>query len=328
MHLMNPRLIRSTILVALTLFSGCQANREAAAPTGMISLRLQADWFPQPEQGGFFTALAKGIYKAEGLDVSILPLGQYTSALKVVASGGAEFGLASSDMILEAVANGLPLVAIGASMQHDPQAIMVHKSSPVRDFTALEGRSVAAHPSSTWFKFIVSKYQLKNVRETPATQSIANFLADPNYIQQIFVTSEPYFVKAAGVDYRTMLISDAGYDPYRVFFVHKDFLAKNPDTVRKFVRASIEGWRVYLRDPDPAHAMISKLNPAQNPDQMKFSLQAMRDGGFITGADPTGPGIGRMTPARWAATNEQLTSLGVIRKPIDPASAYTLQFLP
>lgn len=213
-------------------------------------------------------------------------------------------------------------------MQHDPQAIMLHKDSPVHDFAGLEGHSVAAQPGATWFKFIVSKYHLKDVRETPATHSIANFLADPSYIQQIFVTSEPYFVKNAGIDFRTMLISSAGYDPYRVFFVRKDYMEQHPDVTAKFVRATIKGWQEYLRDPGPANALILKLNPAQNPAQMQYTLQALKDGGFITGPDATGAEIGRMTPERWAATNTQLTELGVIRKPIDSATAYTLKFLP
>jgi hypothetical protein len=54
----------------------------------------------------------------------------------------------------------------------------------------------------------------------------------------------------------------------------------------------------------------------------------MKDGGLITGPDASGAEIGKMTPARWAVTNEQLTALGVIRKPIDPSTAYTLKFLP
>ena len=310
------------VISALALLTGCQADK--APSNGLVPLRLQTDWFPQPEHGGFYTALTKGFYQAEGLDVTLLPLGQYSSSLKVVSSGGAEFGLASSDQILEAVANGLPVTAVAAFMQHDPQAIMVHANSPVKNFADLEGRSVAAQPGSTWFKFIVNKFHLKDVRETPATHSIANFLADPNYIQQIFVTSEPYFVKKANVPFRTILISDAGYDPYRVFFVHKDYLAKNPEITAKFVRASLKGWQEYLRDPAPAHALIQKLNPAQNADQMQFTLQTLKDGSFISSSSA----IGQMTPARWAATNDQLNSLGVIRQPIDPTTAYTTKFLP
>ncbi|MCX6608936.1 MAG: ABC transporter substrate-binding protein [Acidobacteria bacterium] len=309
-------------LCAITLLTGCQSTPPPSS--GLVPVRLQTDWFPQPEHGGFYTALTKGFYQAEGLDVTLLPLGQYSSSLKVVSSGGAEFGLASSDQILEAVANGLPVTAVGAFMQHDPQAIMVHANSPVKSFPDLEGRSVAAQPGSTWFKFIVSKYHLKDVRETPATHSIANFLADPNYIQQIFVTSEPYFVKNANVPFRTILISEAGYDPYRVFFVHREFASKNPEVTAKFVRASLKGWQEYLRDPAPAHALILKLNPAQNAAQMQFTLDTVKEGAFIS----SGPEIGKMTPARWAATNDQLNSLGVVRQPIDPTTAYTTKFLP
>jgi NitT/TauT family transport system substrate-binding protein len=328
------RKIKTTAVVTLALsatlalITGCHGNQSASNNKGLVPVRLQADWYPQPEQGGYYTALVNGYYKAEGLDVTILPLGPYTSGPQVVASGSAELGLGSSDQILEAVSNGLPLIAVSATMQHDPQAIMVHKDSPVHNFSDLEGHSVAAQPGATWFKYIVSKYHLKDVRETPATHSIANFLADPNYIQQIFVTSEPFFVKNAGVDFRTILISGAGYDPYRTLFVRKDYMDQHPDVVAKFVRATIKGWQEYLRDPAPANALILKLNPAQNPAQMQYTLQALKDGSFITGPDASGADIGKMTPARWAATNEQLTALGVIRKPIDPASAYTLKFLP
>jgi NitT/TauT family transport system substrate-binding protein len=330
---LNPaaKILAALALVSIAvapILSGCHSSQSPSAGSSLTPVRLQADWYPQPEQGGYYTALVKGYYQAEGLDVTILPLGPYTSAPQVVSSGSADFGLGSSDQILEAVSNGLPLTAISATMQHDPQAIMVHKNSPVHDFSDLEGRSVAAQPGATWFKFIVSKYHLKDVRETPATHSIANFLADPSYIQQIFVTSEPYFVKNAGVDFRTILISGAGYDPYRVLFVRNDFMNQHPDVAAKFVRATIKGWQEYLRDPGPANAMILKLNPAQNPAQMQYTLQALKDGSFITGPDASGEAIGKMDPARWAATNQQLTALGVIKKPIDPATAYTLKFLP
>ena len=316
-----------TALSTWAAVTGCKPSATGTTNNGLIPIRLQADWYPQPEQGGYFAAVAEGFYQAEGLDVTILPLGQYTSAPQVVSSGGADFGLGASDQILEAVSNGLPLIAIGATMQHDPQAVMIHKDSPIQSFSDLEGHTVAAQPGATWFRYIVGKYHLKNVRETPATHSIANFLADPNYIQQIFVTSEPYFVSKAGGTFRTLLISSAGYDPYRVFFTRRDYIEQHPEIVAKFVRATIKGWKEYLQNPGPANAMILKLNPAQNPAQMQYTLQALKDRSFITGPDASGTEIGKMTAARWAANNDQLTSLGVVRKPIDPATAYTLKFL-
>ena len=309
-------------------FTGCRGKQHLETKNGLIQVRLQADWYPQPEQGGYFNAVVKGFYKDEGLDVTILPLPAYGSGLPSVAHGDVEFGLISSDKILETVSNGIPLVAIGATMQHDPQGLMMHQDSPVHSFADLEGHIVAAQPSATWFRYVVSKYHLNNVHETPATHSIANFLADPNYIQQIFITSEPFFVTKAGGTYRTLLISSTGYDPYRVFYTRQPFIDDHPEIVGKFVRASIRGWKDYMQDPSAANALILKLNPAQRLDQMQYTFRALKEGNFITGADTSGADIGRMTAERWATIYDQLTSLGIIKNRVDPATAYTLKFLP
>jgi NitT/TauT family transport system substrate-binding protein len=167
---------------------GCHSNRPVAS-SGLNPISLQLDWYPQPEHGGFFAAQMLGYYKAEGLDVTLLPLPQYGSVAQLVASGKADFGLGSSDQVLEWNSNGLPLVAVSATMQHDPQAVMVHKDSPIRDFKDLEGHTIAAQTGATWLKYVTLRYNLHQVREIPTTLSIANFLTDPGYVQQIFVTS-------------------------------------------------------------------------------------------------------------------------------------------
>jgi len=310
---------------ALTV-AGCRSSQPAAVG-GLAPIRLQLDWYPQPEHGGFFAAELLGYYKAEGLDVTILPLPQYGSAAQLVSSGKADFGLGSSDAILEWNSNGLPLVAVSATMQHDPQAIMVHRDSPIHDFKDLEGHTIAAQTGATWLKFVTLRYGLHQVRQVPSTLSIANFLADPGYVQQIFITSEPFFAKQAGVEVRTLLISSSGYDPYRVSFTTRDFAAQHPDLVAKFVRASIRGWQAYLSDPAATNALLLKLNPALNPAQEAYTAQTLRDGGFITGGDPSGAQTGRMTAARWQTSYEQLKSLGILHGPVDPATTFALNFV-
>ena len=314
-------------LTIVYILSGCH-SRTPAAESGLTPIRLQLDWYPQPEQGGFFAAQLLGYYKAEGLDVTILPLPQYGSVAQLVATGQADIGLGSSDQMLEWNSNGLPLVAISATMQHDPQAVMVHAASAIHSFADLEGHTISAQTGATWLKYVISQYHLQHVREIPSTKSIANFISDPNYVQQIFITSEPFFAKQAGADVRTMLISSSGYDPYRVSFTSRDFLARHPDVIAKFVRASIHGWQSYLRDPASTNAALLKLNPALNPAQEAYTAQALRDGGFVTGTDPASDQTGHMTAARWQATYDQLKSLGILHAPIDPTVAYTLKFIP
>ncbi len=311
--------------LAFTL-AGCR-TQSPVTQGGLAPVKLQLDWYPQPEQGGFFTAQMLGYYKAEGLDVTMLPLPQYGSAAQVVASGNADFGLGSSDQILDWNSNGLPLIAVAATMQHDPQAIMVHQNSPVRNFKDLEGHTIAAPTGATWLKYVLLRYNLHQVRQIPAALSIANFLADPSYVQQIFITSEPFFARQAGVPVRTLLISSSGYDPYRVQFTTRDFVAQHADIAARFVRASIRGWREYLRNPEPTNALLLKLNPALNPAQETYTAQPLRDGGFITGGDSTGAETGRMTADRWMATYEQLKSLGILHGPVNPAAMYSLEFV-
>jgi NitT/TauT family transport system substrate-binding protein len=294
--------------------------------SGLTKITLLADWYPQPEHGGFYTALAKGYYKEEGLDVTIQPGGPYLSTYQRVAAGAAQFGMGGSDRILESVGAGQPLVAVAATMQYDPQGIMVRKDSPVRTFSDLSGHTISVQPGSTWFRYLVERYQLKNVREVPAIMSVANFIASPDYIQQAFATSEPFFAKQAGVEARVLLVSDAGFKPYRVMFTTQDFLRQHPDIVAKFVRASLRGWREYLRDPAVAHAEVSKLNPALTPEWVRFSWQQLRDGHFVDGDDRTGAQIGQMNAERWATLYQQLLDLKLIEKPFDPSTAYTLQF--
>jgi NitT/TauT family transport system substrate-binding protein len=321
---MRPRTRLLALFLIATLCSLAACKRQPPT-TGPAGITLQTDWYPQPEHGGFYDALLKGYYKDEGLDVHITPGGPFVSVENQVSGGAAQFAMGSSDQILVAVSRSLPVVAVMATMQQDPQAIMLHKNSSIQSFSDLNGHTIAVKPGSIWFQYLLKRYDLSSVREIPATYSVANFLQDSDYIQQCFVTSEPYFARKSGAEIKTMLISDTGYQPYRVVFTSTSFLHDHPELVAKFVRASLRGWRDYLADPTTANTEISKLNPAMSPDQMQFSTQTLRDQHFITGPDPSQ--LGHFTPNRWSTMYQQLVDLKVITNPIDPNTAYSTQFI-
>lgn len=289
-------------------------------------IRLATDWYPQPEHGGFYHALVKGYYRDAGLDVEILAGGPNAFAVQKVATKAADFGMGSTDDVLVANERGIPVMAVGATMQHDPQGIMVHDDSPVKSFPDLEGRVVAVAPGTVWFPYLVKRYQLKKVQERAHNFSVGSFVKDPAYIQQCFLTSEPFFAKQAGAKPRVLLISDSGYDPYRVFFTRRAMVAEKPDVVRAFVLASVRGWREYLEDPAVAHAEIRKRNPDLTPEKMDYSHQALKEHRFIVGSPDKGDVQGAFRAERWQRQFETLRDLGVIRGRFELADAWTGQF--
>jgi NitT/TauT family transport system substrate-binding protein len=131
--------------VCSLFITGCSRARQASADSGsaLTKVTWQADWYPQPEHGGYFTALAKGYYKQEGLDLTIVSLGPYLGVEKEIASGTAQFGMSGSDETLEGVGNGLPIIAVAATLHDVPQGIMVRKNSPTHSFPDLNGHTIA-----------------------------------------------------------------------------------------------------------------------------------------------------------------------------------------
>jgi NitT/TauT family transport system substrate-binding protein len=293
-----------------------------------LKIRFHTDWYPQPEHGGFYHAWLKGYYKDAGLDVEITPGGPQAFAVPRVGAGLADIGMGSCDDVLIANDRGIPAVAIGATMQNDPQGLLLHVDDPVKSFADLEGRSIAVTPGTAWFPYLVKKYGLKKVREIPHTFSIGPFLKDPNYIQMCFLTSEPFYAKLAGVDTRVLLIKDTGYAPYRVIFTRRDFLEKHHDAVKAFVEASYRGWREYLADPSFVHADLKKRNPELTPAKMDYSAKALLDYKFVLGDPEKGESQGLMLAKRWQFQFDTLKDLGVIKGKFNVADAWTGEFIP
>jgi len=313
-------------LLGLLTLTACE--KKHVTPPGMVHVVLQTDWYPQPEHGGFYQAQLQGLYAAQGLDVEILPGGPTLVGSALVADGQVQFAMSSADAVLIDNSRGIPEVAVAATMQQDPQAIMLHADSPIHTFEQLDGHTISVKPGSTWFQYIVQRYHLQHVREIPATYSVANFVTDPDYIQQCFVTSEPFFAEHAGFPVRTLLISSTEYQPYRVYFTSPQYLAEHPDIVQKFVTASTQGWKNYLADPTMVNAEIKRLNPAMRSDQMAFSIATLKSGHFIDGLGTPDSHLGHMTAERWQTTYRQLVDLKILPHPIDPTKAYTLEFAP
>ncbi|MDO8539439.1 MAG: ABC transporter substrate-binding protein [Opitutaceae bacterium] len=319
------------VLVGAILAAGCTRQKRPANPTGTPALRkvvLQTDWFPQAEHGGYYQALVKGFYEQAGLDVEILPGGPGAGIKLKVATGDADFGMYRSDDVLMAAAAGLPLIMVSATMQRDPQALMVHASSPVKTFKDLDGRTIIASVSMTWIPYMKKKFGI-NFELRPNTYGLGEFLANPEAIQQCLVTNEPFFAEQHGRRVRTLQLAGTGYDSYQVIMCRRELVREAPDVVRAFVHASIRGWRDYLEgEPGRADAMILQRNENMTAGMLKFSRDEMILRRLVHGDPAKGERIGHLSLARITAQMQQLLELKVLSAPVAISSVATTQFIP
>lgn len=284
----------------MVALAGCSRPEKPAGPS-LRKVVMQTDWFPQAEHGGFYHALVEGYYREAGLDVEILPGGVNAQINLKVARGDADFGMNRMDLLFVAQQRGLPITVVGAHLQRDPQALLVHEDSPVRTFADLQGRTLIAAPSMVWISYLKKRYGI-DFSLRPMTYGLAAFMADPEIIQQCFVTNEPFYARRNGARVRTLLIADSGYEAYHAIFTRRDLLREDPELVRTFVAASLRGWMAYLEnDPQTTHAEILRRNPQVSAELLEYSRSELIARGLVLGDPSRGDALGRLRQSRLEA---------------------------
>ena len=321
-------------LLALVL-AACSPAKKAEAPaSGLTPIKFATDWHAQAEQGGFYQALATGEYKKRGLDVTIVQGGPAVNVPQLLATGAIDMGMGSNSFIVLNLANEkVPVTAVMASMQSDPQVLIAHANQGLRTLADMKGRPIMISDSavSTFWVWLKAKYGFTDGQVRKFTHSSAPFLADDKVIQEGYLTSEPYTIeKASGTRPAVFLLADEGYPGYAAMVLARNSLiSANPAAVKAFVDATAAGWKSYLYgDARPGDALILKDNPEMTQDLLDQARAKMRDRGIVLSGDARTQGIGAMTDARWAQFYAMASSQGVYPKGLDYKRAYSLKFLP
>jgi len=294
----------------------------AQAPDRLV---FATDWLAQAEHGGFYQAVAEGIYRRHGLDVTIRMGGPQVNGLQLLAAGQIDVAMGDALQALSAVEQGVPVVAVAAAFQKNPTVIIAHPGvSRIED---LKGRPIAigAASNTTFWPWLKQRYGFTDDQKRPYAFSVQPFLADPKLSQQGFATSEPFAIEKAGISPVVFLLAESGYPPYsEALIVTRATLDKRRDAIRRFVAASAEGWRSYLANPAPGNALIRKDNPQMGEELLAYGLAKMKAYGIVDGGDAGSAGLLTMTDARWQATVDFLRSAGLAKPSVDYAKAWTI----
>jgi NitT/TauT family transport system substrate-binding protein len=327
------RAIRTLIAAAFfAAMAVCGAVGPGSTGAAAETVNFGTDWKAEAEHGGFYQAIATGIYKKYGLDVHLRPGGPQVNHAQLLAAGALDFNIASNSFVpLNYVQQNVPMVAVAAIFQKDPSVLIAHPGQGSDNLAALKGKPIMIGSDTrvTSWQFLKQKFGYTDDQIRPYAFSVAPFLADPHAIQQGYLASEPFTIAKAGVKPVVMLLADAGYSSYGALIETSQKLVRdNPDLVQRFVNASIEGWYSYLYgDPKPANELIKRDNPEVTDELLASARDTMKEYGIIDSGDAKKDGIGAMTEQRWRDFFETMVKAGVYPADLDFRRAFTVQFV-
>ncbi|WP_422010930.1 ABC transporter substrate-binding protein [Reyranella sp.] len=297
-------------------------------------LVFQTDWRAQAEHGGYYQALAAGLYRKAGIDCEIRQGGPSLNIGQLLLTGRVDMTMSNSFEAFTYVRENAPFFTIASIFQKDPQVLIGHPDTGFDGFEDLKGRTLLIGNGGrvTYWPYLRRKFGLRDDQLRPYTFNMAPFLADRNVVQQGFISSEPYSIsKAIGRMPPYLLIADAGFSAYQTTIaISRKLATEKRDLIQRFVDATLQGWAQYLAGGpaiEAANTLIKRANPEQTDDRIEYAIKVMNERGIVMSGDALQGGIGAMTDARWRGFYQSMIDVDVLPEGLDVARAYTLDFV-
>lgn len=279
------------------------------AAVAIDHVTLQLKWKHQFQFAGFYAAVEKGYYRDAGLDVTLRELDSNESPIDTVLSGGAEFGIASSELIA-ARATGKPVVVVATILQHSPLVILAHPD--IHSVDELEGRRVMLDPGEVeLFAFLRREgVDPKSVQQIPPSFNVDDLVQGRVDALSGYVTDDPFELKSRGFHYTQLTPRSAGIDFYGdTLFTSEALARRNPRLVSAFRKASLQGWRYAMGHvSEMADLIVSQYHYRYKREHLLYEAEKMRQL-----MQPDLVEIGIVNPSRWQQIADVYTEVGLIK---------------
>jgi ABC-type nitrate/sulfonate/bicarbonate transport system substrate-binding protein len=271
---------------------------------------LQLKWKHQFQFSGYYAAIEQGFYRDAGLEVTLLEAPEKADPAEVVLAGGAEFGIAASDLVLFR-RRGAPVVVLAPIFQHSPFIFLVRADSGIDNIHNLAGKKVMLEPHAAE---LLAYLEFEGLTSREIDIVPHSFSPEPLIEGQVdamsaYSTDEPFLLKQAGVQYHTFLPRSAGIDFYGdTLFTTEEQIKKHPERVKKFLEASKKGWDYALGHPEEMIELIlEKYSRRHSREHLEF--EARQTTSLIL---PDVVEIGYINPGRWRAIANTYTWIGMM----------------
>lgn len=312
-------------ILAVLLLTGCQLP--GIQPATLTPVSLQLKWLHQAQFAGFYTAESEGLFRAEGLDVSIVPGGPSIDPIAQVLTGKAEFGVAPAEMILQQRSLGEPVVALATTYRLNPRVLVSLAESDITAPEHLLGKRVAigGNPGELQLRAMMNflKLDYSRMHIVPYDLDLTAFYAGEVDVVPAFIAGSLVPMLATGREFNLISSDDYGIHFYSdTIFTTEEMIASRPEVVTGFLRAALGGHQLAVQEPGKAtEYSLAYLDGADPEVQSQMILSSIP---LINTGDDS---IGWMRSEVWHGMYDTLLEQGFIQTQIDVEQVYTMEFL-
>ncbi len=317
----------------LALIAGAVPTGRLAAGQSHSPVSLLLDWTPNTNHTGFYVALDKGWYAAEGLDLNLLTPGAGGSVEELVAAGKVDFGISFQEWVTNARASQIPLVSVAALIQHNTSGFASLKSKNIQ-----RPRDFAGHLYGGWgtpMENAILKQMMKadgadfsKLRQVTVGESDPLVLIQRGDIDLawIYYGWEGIEAELRGIELNVVMMRDYSsvpdyYTP--LIITNQAHLDKNPDLIRLFLRATGRGYAYAIAHPREAAEILVRRVPEIGPDLARAS-QTWLSPRYQEDAPRWGYQRGEV----WQRFADWMFQNKLLDKKLDMSKAYTNAYLP
>ncbi len=300
------------------------------------------DFLPYGEYTPYFTALDRGWYREEGLDVKILRGAGSGDTIKRIAVGQGEAGSADFSALVAARANeDIKVRAIAAYFRRPPHSIFVREGAGIDTARDLQGRTLAITPGNSHQILFPLLAKLAGFpAESVKWVTMDGAAMGPALIAGR-VEGAPFFAnhearlqkqaQAQGIKLKRISYADAGFDMYSlVIFAREESIAKDAESLRAFLRATLRGMRhAFARENlEEGARILLRYHPEVDLDAAAGAARVASQYAMTEEVTSGQVALGQFEPARVDRSRDVYTEYMRLKRQVPGAELYTNDLLP
>jgi len=325
---MKKGLLLLFVVILMLFISAC--GKKEAKPEELQKVTVTLDWTPNTNHTGLYAALELGYFREAGLDVEILQPGQGITD-QIVATGKSQFGVSYQENVIRARSENIPLVSIGAVIQHNTSGFAALKKDGITNPKAFEGKRYGSWDSPSEQAILKNIMEKNNadfskVKIISGVYDFFSTIGKDADFEWIYYGWDGVEAERRGIaiDYIPLKDLNPIFDYYTPVIISSEkVLAESPELATAFMKAVSRGYEYCIANPALAADILMKHVPELNAEQVKRSMDYL-----AKEYQADAPRWGEQKPEVWKRFIDWMYLERLIPLSVEVDKAFTNKFLP